>query len=346
MRCPACGSDTGTGAPRCARCNALLPVPDSERPPAPTGSDTDPRTRHDDPAGTPRPEPAPVGGPAAPPTSAPEPPAETAAETSTDPTDRPTAEPADPSPADTAAKTTADTPAASTAAPPDGPAPVTEHVTILDPQADAALTQTTEFAPPPARSAALGRRARRLLVGPAGWAVAGVLAVALAGALIALWPNNSGTSRPAGAARPTGPPGGADPSGASSGAASGPRTSASPSALTTVGERFWVDTFKETEGFARPDSSSGVVGVLDAGRNWVLCRRWGSREQRTDAQGRTHHNHWWLLTNIDRYYGDGGHNPRTWVSALYLSKWGDDEAKDNDGRDIPECPPGDLRTTD
>ncbi|MFI6519005.1 hypothetical protein ACIBF1_25840 [Spirillospora sp. NPDC050679] len=327
MRCPACGSDTGTGAPRCARCNAPLPVPDSEPPPTSTCSAAGPRTRHDDPVDTPAPGPGPVSDSAdqAPLTSA------SAAETSTG---RPTADPGDAPSPDPAA-------AGSAAALPDEPAPVAEHVTILDPEADAALTQTTGFTPPPAAS---GGRARRLLTGPAGWAVAAVLAVALAGALIALWPN-SGTGRPAGAARTTGAPNGTDASGTASGAASGPRTSASPSALTTVGERFWVDTFKEAEGFTRPDSSSGVVGMLDAGRNWVLCRRWGSREQRTDAQGRIHHNHWWLLTNIDRYYGDGGHNPRTWVSALYLSKWGDDEAKDNDGRDIPQCPPGDMRAT-
>ncbi|MGI5169558.1 hypothetical protein ACQEU3_34925 [Spirillospora sp. CA-253888] len=250
MRCPACGSDTGTGAPRCARCNAPLP------------------------------------------------------------------------------------------------APVAEHVTILDPEADAALTRTTESGPPPARpvrparSATGGGRARGLLLGPAGWVVAGVLAVALAGAMMALWPRGD-TARPAGTARPTGSP---DGTGAS-GEPVGPQASASPSALATVGERFWVDTFQEAEGFTRPDSSSGVIGVLDAGRNWVLCRRKGSREQRTDAQGRVHRNHWWLLTGIDRFYGDGGTNPRAWVSALYLSRWGDDEAKDDEGRDIPQCPPGDMRTT-
>ncbi|WP_067472723.1 hypothetical protein [Actinomadura hibisca] len=265
MRCPACGSDTGTGTPRCARCNAPLPVPGSEQ----TSAD----------------------------------PARPASEHITEHIT----------------------------------GHITEHVTILDPRADAALASTSEFVPPPARPAS-GGRAAALLKGPVGWVVAGVLALALAGALTVLWPGG-GAPRPAGDVSgrdiPTGSPDGAD-------AATTP-ASASPSAPVTVGERFWVDTFQEAEGFARPDSSSGVIGTLDAGRNWVLCRRRGSREQRTDARGRTHHNHWWLLTSIDRYYGDGGHNPRAWVSALYLTRWGDDEAKDNDGRDVPQCPPGDLR---
>ncbi|MEV4752492.1 hypothetical protein AB0K21_39565 [Streptosporangium sp. NPDC049248] len=45
------------------------------------------------------------------------------------------------------------------------------------------------------------------------------------------------------------------------------------------------------------------------------------------------YNHWWLKTDLDS--GDPWKNQ--WVSAYYLARWGNDQAKDNSGRDIPNC---------
>jgi hypothetical protein len=42
------------------------------------------------------------------------------------------------------------------------------------------------------------------------------------------------------------------------------------------------------------------------------------------------YNHWWMKTDLD--VGPA----HQWVSA-YLSRWGNDEAKDNTGRDLPNC---------
>ena len=43
------------------------------------------------------------------------------------------------------------------------------------------------------------------------------------------------------------------------------------------------------------------------------------------------YNHYWLKTDPDK--GPG----KQWVSAYYLSRWGNDEAKDNSGGVIPNC---------
>lgn len=45
----------------------------------------------------------------------------------------------------------------------------------------------------------------------------------------------------------------------------------------------------------------------------------------------TTYNDWWLRTDPDT--GPAGQ----YVSAYYLSKWGNDEAKDNNGNVIPDC---------
>jgi hypothetical protein len=47
-------------------------------------------------------------------------------------------------------------------------------------------------------------------------------------------------------------------------------------------------------------------------------------------------NHWWMRTDLDRVY-PGKSGAGAYVSAYYLSRWGNDQAKDNSGRDIPNC---------
>lgn len=53
----------------------------------------------------------------------------------------------------------------------------------------------------------------------------------------------------------------------------------------------------------------------------------------TAPRGRSSLIHWWLKTDLDT----GNPWQRRWVSAYYLSRWGDDEAKDTSGVDIPNC---------
>jgi hypothetical protein len=58
----------------------------------------------------------------------------------------------------------------------------------------------------------------------------------------------------------------------------------------------------------------------------MFCKAWAGIV--TDSSG--NYNHWWLWTDLDTS-GQG------WVSAYYLSNWGNDEAKDNSGNVIPNC---------
>lgn len=77
--------------------------------------------------------------------------------------------------------------------------------------------------------------------------------------------------------------------------------------------------------YGSPTSTSGT-GTLYAGTNYVFCKAWG-REIRSGSD----FNHWWLKTDPD--VGPA----RQWVSAYYLSRWGNDVAKDNNGTVIPDC---------
>ena len=88
---------------------------------------------------------------------------------------------------------------------------------------------------------------------------------------------------------------------------------------------YWVDTYANAPGYASPTSTT-QTGTLNAGTSYVYCRTWG-REVRNGSS----FNHWWLKTDLDV----GPSNQ--WVSAYYLSRWGNDEAKDNNGDDIPGC---------
>lgn len=88
--------------------------------------------------------------------------------------------------------------------------------------------------------------------------------------------------------------------------------------------RVWVDTYADAPGHDAPGGTR--TGTLRAGTNYVFCRVWGP-EVRSGAS----FNHWWLRTDLD--VGPAGQ----WVSALYLSRWGNDEARDNGGADIRDC---------
>lgn len=87
-----------------------------------------------------------------------------------------------------------------------------------------------------------------------------------------------------------------------------------------------VDTFASAPGYDTPGGTR--TGSLDAGTSYVYCKQWGPRVG-TDAE----HNHWWLRTDLDT--GPAGQ----WVSAYYLSRWGNDEARDNTGATIRSCDP-------
>ena len=87
----------------------------------------------------------------------------------------------------------------------------------------------------------------------------------------------------------------------------------------------WVDTFANAPGYASPGAGAST-GTLNAGTNYVYCRVWGPEVRVGSA-----FNHWWMKTDLDV----GPANQ--YVSAYYLSRWGNDEAKDNNGTDLPNC---------
>ncbi|MGW1167944.1 hypothetical protein [Streptomyces sp. NPDC002550] len=88
---------------------------------------------------------------------------------------------------------------------------------------------------------------------------------------------------------------------------------------------YWVDTSPTAPVYASPTSTT-QTGTLNAGTNYVYCKTWGRQIGDT-----TTYNHWWLKTDPDT--GPAGQ----YVSAYYLSHWGNDEAKDNNGTVIPDC---------
>ncbi|MET8148782.1 M23 family metallopeptidase [Actinoplanes sp. NPDC049668] len=90
--------------------------------------------------------------------------------------------------------------------------------------------------------------------------------------------------------------------------------------------KYWVDTFANAPGRSSPGGAQ--TGTLNAGTNYVYCRVWGPNVQVGSA-----YNHWWLKTDLDT----GSPWQNQWVSAYYLSRWGNDVAKDNNGVDIRAC---------
>ncbi|MER8047471.1 NlpC/P60 family protein [Streptomyces sp. NPDC094032] len=113
--------------------------------------------------------------------------------------------------------------------------------------------------------------------------------------------------------------------GANGGSTTQPTPDPEPAPAPTSG-RYWVDTFANASVFASPTATS-ATGTLYQGTSYVYCKAWG----REIGDGGSY-NHWWLKTDPDA--GPAGQ----WVSAFYLSRWGNDQAKDNNGTVIPDCP--------
>ena len=88
---------------------------------------------------------------------------------------------------------------------------------------------------------------------------------------------------------------------------------------------YYVDTFANAPVYASAEDTT-QTGTLNAGTNYVYCKVWGR-----EVVNGSSYNHYWLLTDPDS--GPGGQ----YVSAFYLSRWGNDEAKDNNGAVIPDC---------
>jgi hypothetical protein len=88
--------------------------------------------------------------------------------------------------------------------------------------------------------------------------------------------------------------------------------------------KYFVDTFADAPGRATPGGAR--TGTLRKGRNYVYCKVRGPEVRVGSA-----YNRWWLKTDLDV----GPANQ--WVSAYYLARWGNDQAKDNNGTVIPNC---------
>ncbi|GAA3880834.1 M23 family metallopeptidase [Streptomyces sedi] len=95
-------------------------------------------------------------------------------------------------------------------------------------------------------------------------------------------------------------------------------------------DRYWVDTFAATDGYADASTAS-PQGLLRQGTHYVYCKVAGARYEGTSG-----FNTWWLRTDLDEVY-PGGDGNGAYVPAYYLSRWGDDEARDNSGNVIPDC---------
>ncbi|MCJ0875270.1 phospholipase [Streptomyces sp. AP-93] len=91
--------------------------------------------------------------------------------------------------------------------------------------------------------------------------------------------------------------------------------------------RYLVDTFKAMPGYKAPGQGA-VTGTLNAGTNYVFCKVRGP-----EVREGSEFNHFWLKTDLD----SGSPSKDQFVSAFALSKWNNDEAKDNTGREIPDC---------
>ncbi len=102
--------------------------------------------------------------------------------------------------------------------------------------------------------------------------------------------------------------------------------------------KYLVDTFANAVGFLSAGCGQDALssdrcrpqGVLNAGTNYVFCKVRGAR-----VGSATQYNHWWLLTDLDVVHAGG--RRRAYVSAYYLKRWGNDMARDNAGRTIPDC---------
>jgi hypothetical protein len=91
--------------------------------------------------------------------------------------------------------------------------------------------------------------------------------------------------------------------------------------------QYWVTTYGDAPAFGSAWDTT-LTGWLYGGSNYVYCKVWG----RQITSGGTY-NHWWLKTDLD--VGSPWQNQ--YISAYFLSNWGNDEAFDDDGVSIPSC---------
>jgi hypothetical protein len=93
-------------------------------------------------------------------------------------------------------------------------------------------------------------------------------------------------------------------------------------ASSTPPTKFFVDTFADAPVFAQPGTGH-PSGTLFKGTNYVFGKRLGPK-----VGDNTIFNHFWMKTVPDEGSGQ-------WVSAYFLARWGNDEAKDNNGVVLP-----------
>jgi len=101
---------------------------------------------------------------------------------------------------------------------------------------------------------------------------------------------------------------------------------AAPSITGVPVPRYWVDTFSAAPGYSSPGGTR--TGTLFAATNYAYCKVWGPI-----VQSGSQYNHWWMRTDLD----EGSPTQNQYVSAFYLSRWGNDEARDNSGATLPDC---------
>lgn len=97
-----------------------------------------------------------------------------------------------------------------------------------------------------------------------------------------------------------------------------------PPPATPAPKKYYVTTYANAPGRATPGGKQ--TGTLNKGRNYVFCKVKGPK-----VTSGSDYNSYWLKTDLDV----GPANQ--WVSALYLEKWGNDVAKDDNGTVIPDC---------
>ncbi len=90
--------------------------------------------------------------------------------------------------------------------------------------------------------------------------------------------------------------------------------------------KYYVDIFANAPGYSSPGGTR--TGTLNAGTNYVYCKVWGP-----NVQVGSGYNHWWLKTDLE----SGNPWQNQYVSAYYLKRWGNDQAKDNNGGEIRNC---------
>lgn len=105
-----------------------------------------------------------------------------------------------------------------------------------------------------------------------------------------------------------------------------PTNPTAPPANPPATTQHWVDLFADADGYRAPGGQ--ISGKLSAGTNYVYCKAPGPEVRAGDQ-----YNIWWLKTDLD--VGDPWQGQ--WISAYYLARWGNNEAKDNSGSEIPNC---------